>query len=367
MISFLISVLFTFNPGIYAGETAKNQKIIYDSTYVAGSLLDGRLFEGVVNETYQRMPTTLQNQLSDVEKRQASRPVGLFYSFRTNSSDIGVIALREGVHMGTCNGPVSSAGFDMYIRKDGHWLWAGSVLPKDNKVSWIVSNMDSEEKECLLYLPIGCKVESLFICHSQGSCIEQIHPFDHKIAVFGSSFTEGAGTSRSGMTWTAQLSRTTGLLFCNFGFSGNCRLQPYFAELLAGMDVDAYVIDAFSNPSVSQIRDRLDPFIQTIRKRKPDVPLIFLKSVYREIRNFDTEKDISERGRESVADSLMKIAVKKYSKVYWITTTNITDRKYRETSVDGTHPSDYGYTLWMESVKRPILKLLSRNGIRSSN
>ena len=35
-----------------------------------------------------------------------------------------------------------------------------------------------------------------------------------------------------------------------------------------------------------------------------------------------------------------------------------------ETSVDGTHPSDYGYTLWAESIRKPIVKILRKYGIR---
>jgi lysophospholipase L1-like esterase len=34
------------------------------------------------------------------------------------------------------------------------------------------------------------------------------------------------------------------------------------------------------------------------------------------------------------------------------------------TSVDGIHPSDYGYTLWAKSVKKPLLKILAKYGIR---
>ena len=34
------------------------------------------------------------------------------------------------------------------------------------------------------------------------------------------------------------------------------------------------------------------------------------------------------------------------------------------TSVDGIHPSDYGYTLWAQSIRKPILKILKKYGIR---
>ena len=63
-----------------------------------------------------------------------------------------------------------------------------------------------------------------------------------------------------------------------------------------------------------------------------------------------------------MAEKLMKEAMKKYKNVYFIKP-NATDKNH-ETSVDGTHPNDYGYTLWAESIEKQILKILKKYGIR---
>ena len=91
--------------------------------------------------------------------------------------------------------------------------------------------------------------------------------------------------------------------------------------------------------------------------------MIFQKTIYRESRNFNTGSDKSEGRRMEVVDSLMKIAVKKYADVYFVTATCATAPNH-ETSVDGIHPSDYGYTLWAESIRKPIVKILRKYGIR---
>ncbi|MBR0298423.1 MAG: hypothetical protein IJR01_05630 [Bacteroidales bacterium] len=352
---FLAVILFCLSLGV-------NQSKDYSATTIDGCMLDGRLLKE--SSSFQRVPESYLPEMTPQEQRQAKRPAGQFYTFKTQSNKLGVIVERDGVKMGSCNGPISQAGFDLYIKKDGAWLWAGSVLPVDNTPSWIVTDMAEGEKECLLYMPLSCEVKSLRICHSSGTTITHCSSFRHKIAVFGSSFTEGAATSRPGMTWPAQLSRKTGIMFAAFGFSGNAKLQPYFADMLAKMDVDAYVVDGFSNPSPEQIKERLFPFIEVIRNKKPDTPIIFLKSIYRESRNFNKKKDVYEQRREVVSDSLMKVAIKTYDGVYWVKTTNATDHSTHETSVDGTHPSDYGYTLWAESVRQPILKILKKRGIK---
>ena len=145
--------------------------------------------------------------------------------------------------------------------------------------------------------------------------------------------------------------------------SGNCKLQPYFADVLCAADVDAFVFDSFSNPTPEQIKERLFPFIEKVQAAHPGVPMIFQKTIYRESRNFNTSSDKGEGRRMEVVDSLMNIAVKKYPDVYFVTATCATAPNH-ETSVDGTHPSDYGYTLWAESIRKPIMKILKKYGIR---
>jgi lysophospholipase L1-like esterase len=72
--------------------------------------------------------------------------------------------------------------------------------------------------------------------------------------------------------------------------------------------------------------------------------------------------DAKERKKQQTAERLMKEACKKYKNVYFIQT-NATDELH-ETSVDGTHPGDYGYTLWARSIEKPILKILKKYGIK---
>ena len=351
----IISAILFFLFSITLGAQTQG----FNITEIDGKLLEGRLLDDA--PAFQRVPISLASAMTAQERRQGARPIGQYLSFKTESTCIGVKTVREGVKMGKCNGPISMAGFDLYIKYNDKWLWAGAVLPEDNEPSWLVTDMKPGMKECLLYLPLGCQVKSLQICHTKDSKIEPESFFRNKIAVFGSSFTEGAATSRPGMTWCAQLSRQTGVLFANFGFAGNAKLQDYFSEILVQMDVDAYVIDGFSNPTPDQMRERLMPFIMKIRMQKPDTPIIFLKSIYREARNFNVKTDAYEQERAHVSDSLMRFVQKEYDDVYWITTTSATDHKRHETSVDGTHPSDYGYTIWADSIRKTIMKILKKH------
>ena len=64
-----------------------------------------------------------------------------------------------------------------------------------------------------------------------------------------------------------------------------------------------------------------------------------------------------------MAAKLMKEAQEKYKNVYFISVTDAAD-ELEETSVDGTHPGDYGYSLWAKSIEKPLLKILKKYGIK---
>ena len=139
-------------------------------------------------------------------------------------------------------------------------------------------------------------------------------------------------------------------------------MQPWALNALKDADVDGFIFDTFSNPSIEEINERLFPFIETMKAANPGKPLIFQRTIYRESRNFNMGSEEAEQSRIDVVDSLMAIAVKKYSDVYYIKT-NATEPNH-ETSIDGTHPSDYGYGVWEKSIEKQVLNILKKYGIK---
>ena len=164
------------------------------------------------------------------------------------------------------------------------------------------------------------------------------------------------------MSYPMQFMRNTGIQLLSLGCSGNCKMQPYFADVLCDADVDALIFDCFSNPDAEMIEERLFPFIEKIQSAHPDIPLIFQQTIYRERRNFSVTDDGKEKAKQETAQRLMKEACRKYKNVYFIEP-NATDERH-ETSVDGTHPGDHGYTIWANSIEKPVLKILKKYGIK---
>lgn len=327
--------------------------------------LIGKLFPDTPNP-YHRIDTVKYKGFTKNENAQVRMSSGIAVCFVTDSPFISVKtnyahAANSGKTMG-----VSSRGYDLYIKKDGEWLWAGANAPSWGKLDQevrIVWNMEPVEHECLMYLPTFSEENSILIGTKEGSSIRPGEaPFRHRVALFGSSYMHGYSTARSGMTVPAQLTRMTGIQILSIACSGNSRLQSYYADALKEADVDAYIFDSFSNPDAKMIKERLFPYIERIREKQPDVPIIFISSIWREQNNFNTKSYEKEMAKMQMADSLMKIACKKYNDVYFVKSDASTPGHNHQ--VDGVHPDDYSYELWAKSICKPILRILRKYGIR---
>lgn len=344
-------------------QTPKDVKYVF--TEASDLNLIGKIHDNTHNP-YHRVDTVKYKGFTKNENRQVRCPAGLAVLFKTNSTVITVQTDFGYEYSSVATMPIAYRGYDLYIREKGRWIWAGNAATKhgehseDNIV--IVNNMDGKEKECMLYLPIYSEIYSAKIGVQEGSYIKPMEsPFTHRIGIFGSSYTHGISTSRAGMSYPMQFMRSTGLQILSLGCSGNSKLQPYFADVLCDAEVDALIFDAFSNPRAPMIEERLFPFIEKIQTAHPDIPLIFQQTIYREKRNYNLYEEEKERAKQETAARLMAEACKKYKNVYFIQTN--ASMASHETTVDGIHPDDYGYTLWAKSIERPILEILAKYGI----
>ena len=344
-----------------AAQTPKNVK--YTFTEATDLNLIGKLMD--TPNPYHRVDTCRFKGFTKGENEQVRCSAGLAVLFRTNSSTISVKSEFGYMNHGENTMGIALRGYDLYIKNaDGEWVYAASKADgRDRGNCVLIKDMDRTEKDCMLYLPIYSEEYSVKIGVEEGAAIEALEsPFRHRVAIFGSSFTQGISISRPGMSYPMQFMRNTGIQLLSLGCSGNCKMQPYFADvLIAAEDIDAMIFDAFSNPGAQMIEDRLFPFIEKIQAAKPGIPLIFMQTIYRESRNFNKSNDRAEQAKQDMAAKLMAEAVKKYDNVYFIQT-NASDPS-KDTSVDGTHPSDWGYMYWAKFIEKPVLKILKKYGL----
>ena len=285
----------------------------YRYTEASALTLVGKLFPDTPNP-YHRVDTVKYKGFTRSENRQVRESSGIAVAFRTNSTSIRVKTVFGDKENPSNTTGISAGGYDLYIRQDGQWLWAGSG-PRSGEYEdfHVAENLDGDMHECQMYLPTFREERSIQVGVVDGAVLEAIpNPFRYRIGIFGSSFTHGVSTSRGGMTYPAQFTRDTGIQLLSLGCSGNCKMQPYFADALADAPVDGFIFDTFSNPTVKQIQERLFPFIERMTAAHPGKPLIFQRTIYRENRNFDTASARKEAERIQYVDSLMAIACARY-------------------------------------------------------
>lgn len=307
--------------------------------------------------------TNLNKKLATMAEEAA----GLYVSFKTNSSFIAA-SWSIVPHRTRDNMPmIMQRGLDLYIKQDGEWRYAQSsrITPDPAVTSYkklLVKRLPKEEKEFMLYLPGWSEVKSLQIGIEEGATIEGTpSPFRHKVVVYGSSITHGACASRAGMTYTAIMSRNLGIDFINFGFAGQCMMQPEFLEILQKCEADAFIFDTFSNPSAKVIEARLANFVEGITKAHPGKPLIFIQSAIPLETCVDPGRRAKRELRFGTAARIMKELQKQYKDIYLL---DVKDVIGKDGSADNTHPNDLGFSRFVDTYQPKIAKILRKYGIK---
>ena len=297
----------------------------------------------------------------------SGHPTGLAVAFRTDSRTVKARWHTATPPGGANRTPISYCGLDMYIMRDSTWVFAGVGQPafSQSHEATIVAGMDGSMHDCLLYLPLWVALDSLSIGVDDNAVIEPLpDPFGHRVVVMGSSITHGASASRPGLTYTARLQRATGWEMPNLGYSGLCKLEPFYARIIASTEADAFVFDGFSNPSAEQIDSRLKEFVDIIRAAHPDTPLIFLQTEVRESGNFDLKKRAFEqRKREAAARGMQSLFDAGYRDIYFIDPGMPLDPGHDDT-VDGVHPTDAGFEKIVDHLLPRLRIILGRYGIK---
>ena len=167
----------------------------------------GKVFPDTPNP-YHRMDTARYHGFTPGEVNLLMEASGIAIAFRTDSPSIRVLPKYVRPYFGGGTTGFAGRGFDLYIKKDGKWLWAAAGLQNDNSLDKpvnLIQDMDGTMKECLLYLPLRSEVASIQVGVEEGRMLEALErPFRHRVAVFGSSFTQvrpGGSESRFPHLW----------------------------------------------------------------------------------------------------------------------------------------------------------------------
>ncbi len=338
-------------------------------TYVDASTLTiiNKIHNG--GGTFDRLDVDRYSSLTKGARKTFRQSTGLALVFSTDSRNVYVRwSVDPRKFIPNCN-DIYMRGMDMYIRHKGKWTFAGVACPKSDPTvlefeAPLVRRMGEGVKECMVYLPAYVHINSLEIGIDKGATIKAMpSPFKHKVVFIGSSLTHGEANPRPGLLYVAQLGRRLNVETPNFGHSGQCKLQQHFIDIVCDNEADAFVFDAFSNPTADLIEERLYDFVKQIRAKHKDTPLIFLQTEHAPRSLFDLGAKKRNEGQMAAAEKCMKVVCKDFKNVYFINPAfDIgTDN---EGTVDGAHLSDLGIERALKGLEPKLRKILSRHGIK---
>lgn len=337
------------------------------SVYSGIRYVDARQL-GVVNkvedtsDNFSRVDTRQYDYLPEKVKQYLDFSTGVAITFRTNSDIISARWTTRKCDNGANTTRILREGLDLYILKNGEWIFAGIGTPSENghHESVIVKEMTDTVKYCLLYLPVMDVVDSLEVGIADNAYIDipDRQLFNGRIAVIGSSITHGVAASRPGMTFPARIQRALGMEVINLGMAGLCKMEEFYNDIADDIMPDIFIVDPFSNPSAEEIDDRLDRFVKRLRKSHPDVPLLFIQTLNRESCIFDTHRRKYEMQKQKAAEEGMRRIIADDEKIFFMNP-GMWIGDDHEATVDGTHPTDLGFTRILERLIPEITKILN--------
>ncbi|MCF0174919.1 MAG: SGNH/GDSL hydrolase family protein [Bacteroidales bacterium] len=303
--------------------------------------------------------------------KQGKQCAGLFLHFKTTSSFIYARWTTSPRNAGDNHDAIGQKGLDLYILRDGKWLFAGVGRPSMKKEPFdhhehkIVETLPKGDNEFLLYLPLYDSCTSLYIGIEENASLESLpNPFRHKVLMVGSSIVQGASSSRPGLLFSSQFTRATGIYMINLGFSGNSKMQECLADYLVNVkDVDAIVVDGMSNPNVKEIRSRFDTFISRLREANPGVPIIVLPPAFRELRLVNTRYNEHFNEQDQAAAEVVAAYIKNHKDdkdFYYLPKVRFNNTADGFQTTDGVHSNDLSYYFFLKDFTPAVTKILKK-------
>lgn len=321
----------------------------------------GKGFEDTENR-YERLPAYLKEITRQPVWQLSTNCSGLAIRFRSNS---GTIAARWEVTGDVVMNhftPTGIKGLDLYCMKDGEWQFVNSARPTGKSTqAVIISNMKKEDREYMLYLPLYDGLANLEIGIDAGSDIGNPYidsPKRNKPAVFyGTSITQGGCATRAGMSYTNILSRKLDREIINLGFSGNGKLDLEIAEAMTKIDASCYVIDCLPNVTIEIMNEKYIPFIEILRKAKPEVPIFLIENIHYTHMSFDEKVAATIDEKNQLLEKIWKELKKNDKEIYYLKSDGLIGDDL-EGTVDGVHLTDLGFLRMSETLYPKLKKII---------
>jgi hypothetical protein len=371
--NFLILVTF------FSLQTFSQDKTINNESNVSYYGRDHFLIEGTAvadslkESPYDRLPVSYKDKVRQPVWDLSKSSAGITVRFHSNSTSINlkwtVLNDFDMPHMAS----TGIKGIDLYTKYNNKWRYvttAGAIVglkkhqnkskPLDSISEFeLIKNMTPEFREYKLFLPLYDGVTKLEVGIDPTASIEKASPSSVKPIVFyGTSITQGGCASRPGMAHTSIISRRLDVECINYGFSGNGRMETPIVELISEISASFYVIECLQNMDSDQVKQRVRPLVETIRKKHPLTPIVLVENMMYKMAFLDqTLQDELIQENLTLKNEFDKILKSGDQNIFYVKDNLLDD----EGTVDGVHFTDLGFLRYADYLLKNFKEFMLIN------
>lgn len=308
-----------------------------------------------------RLPSTPAWPIRPEVDRIADATAGVQVRFRTDTQVLAVRVELTGPPGMDLMPATGECGVDAYVGDWGAQRYWGTARPRLDSKSYesVVFRADPGTRTVTLNLPLYKGVRQLSVGIDSGAQVSAPPPFlaPGRIAIYGTSVTNGGCASRPGMAYPAVLGRRLGREILNLGFAGNGKGEPEVARILAQLeDVACFVLDYETNVLETEaLCTSLTDFLPILRERHPTTEIL-VASKPRFARGLrDREyRSTTEARRDLQRDIVQGHRDRGDRHLHFL---DLSDLDIAEGTVDGVHPTDSGFVQLADRFE-PVLREL---------
>jgi hypothetical protein len=362
--SLFFAVLFLGLPPCCAGaaESDSRQSIAFPDSRLA---VHGLPWFSEDTPVLSRLPARLKETFRPPVWSLAQHPSGGRIRFRTDSTTVGIVAQNPGFSNMHHMPSVGENGFDIYVGRD----YVGSAWPdKDGQIvkTWSVGG-NRKLRDITIYLPLYKPVTIQSLNLDPDARIEPARPYavTKPVVYYGSSITQGGCASNPGGSCQAILERKLNADFVNLGFSGSGLGEPAVAEAIRELDASCVVLDFWGNPSADQYATALPIFVDRLRQKRPEVPLLVTSPFYFPAEETDPAVAQSQSAKRKFARDFVASRRKKGDRrIIFVDGLKMLNRDQASGLVDGVHCNSLGFYFNAQGVEPFLRKALRLSGHR---
>jgi hypothetical protein len=320
---------------------------------------------------YTRVPDARLHLLRPELKYGSQSSTGIGIRFRTNSKTIGArynLKYDFGI---TWMAYTGIKGSDLYMLDGEDWRYIATARPiKDSIQDKVyIKTLDGEMREYLIYLPLYDGINWFEIGVDSTAVIEypQVDnpKSSAKVLFYGTSVMQGGCACRVGMTQTTILQRRLGVECVNLGFSGEAKLWPENAKMLADADdnIECIVLDPLMNNTKEMVDTLSEQFVRIIREAHPNTPIIMVEGEIQPHQEYDTHlREYNPLRNKYWEDCYKRLKKSGMKNLYFMYGGDYTCPD-GDGTVDGDHLTDLGFVEYANRIEPLLRKVLRKQKV----